>query len=92
MKRITKHQAKKLFAEGKEIILCPAKLMAGGMWHPECTVTLDRYVEDARRYESYPSQLWKGDIASTAWDLMYNSWAFYNTCYEAGYYAHYYIK
>lgn len=24
------------------------------------------------------------------WDMMYNGWAYYNTSYEEGYYAHYY--
>lgn len=103
--RISKATAKKLFAAGETVYLCPCKMYPGGMWHPECPVSLTPdLVEDAKRYEHHHSHrhesaysaqyadLWKGSIEETAWDLMYNNWRYYNTGYELGYYAHYYVK
>ena len=44
-------------------------------------------------------QKWLSDISSYtndeknhAWESMYNNWSYYNTNYEMGYYAHYYVK
>lgn len=43
-----------------------------------------------------PGFPWRPDVTIygkdyATWDQMYNNWAYYNTSYEAGYYAHYYI-
>lgn len=104
-KRITKRQAKQLFADGKLIYLCPAKLRPGFPFNNACPVTMtDDLKHSALRYRDYAinqdidnyskqyAHLWKGDIVSTAWDLMYNNWSYYNTSYETGYYAHYYVE
>lgn len=103
--RITKAAARKLFAAGETVYLCPCKFYPGGMWSVECPVTMTSdLIEDAKRFEdhynrrhesAYSAQyadLWKGSIAATAWDLMYNNWRYYNTSYEQGYYAHYYRR
>jgi len=105
-KRITKKHAKKLFSEGKPIYLCPSKMNPNAyLFSPACLVFFtDDLKQSALRYKSYaedtsdsyyPKQyahLWLGSIEETAWDLMYNNWSYYNTSYETGYYAHYYIE
>ncbi len=78
-KQITKHQAFRLWCEGKTIYLNPCK-MGINMWNTECPVKHNEY---------YLNDL---ELNKKAWDIMYNEWAFYNTNYEMGYYAHYYIK
>jgi len=103
--RITKKQAKKLFENGEVVYLVPCNMLPGGMWHVECPISLtDDLKDDARRYEQYNQEkdtsyyasqyahLWKGSIVETAWDIIYNNWSYYNTNYEMGYYAHYYVK
>ena len=102
--RITRSQAKKLFAENKVIYLIPHKMRIGSMWHIECPVNgINDYIDSAKQYEKYfnersesnyakqYSKLWKGSLLETAWALMYNNWSFHNTNYEMGYYAHYYV-
>ena len=91
-KRITIQEAKKRFAEDKPIYLCPCKMNPAGPWGQACLILGKQYLENAEWYQKHPSPLWKGTLAATAWDLMYNNWAFYNTNYEMGYYAHYYIQ
>lgn len=103
-KRITKKQAFKRFTEHKTIYLVPCKFYPGGVWNVECLITLtDDLIDSAKRYEQYFKEqdtsfyakqyahLWSGSIEKTAWNLMYNNWSYYNTSYEQGYYAHYYI-
>lgn len=92
--RITKKQAKQRFNEGKEFYIIPCKMRINTHWHSEILVNLNiiaKYKDYASWYTDHPT-LWKGDLNSTAWDLMYNNWRFYSTNYEMGYYAHYYIK
>jgi hypothetical protein len=90
--RISKRAAQKLFAEGnKQFCLCPHKLRPGFPFAPHVSVCGKEYLEDAKRYETNV-HLWKGTIEKTAWDLMYNNWAYYNASYEAGYYAAYYVE
>jgi len=96
LKRISIHQAKKLFADGTSIIIvCPCKMVPDGPWSLGCRISGKEYLEDAERYSpdnGRMSDLWKGSLVETAWKLMYNNWAFYNATYETGYYAHYYIE
>lgn len=97
LKRISIHQAKKLFADGNSIIiLCPCKFYPAGPFSMGCRISGKEYLEDAERYKPQEgrivSVLWKGTQEETAWKLMYNNWAFYNTSFETGYYAHYYIE
>lgn len=82
--------AKRLWREGKEIGLMPSN-MYPGIWMTPCPVKADRYVEHIEYYwkDVYPEC---DDIIDAAWRSMYNNWAYYNTCSEMGYYAHYYIK
>ena len=94
MKRISIQQAKRIFAIGeKSIYLIARKMMIGTPWRIEFELTpksIKEYKENAERYRDMKSDLWKGNINKTAWALMYNSWSFYNTNYEMGYYAHFY--
>lgn len=96
LKRITIHQAKKLFADGTSIIIvCPCKFHPAGPFSMGCRISGKEYLENAEWYspeKGKESDLWKGTLEKTAWDLMYNNWAFYNTSFETGYYAHYYIE
>lgn len=89
-KRISKREAKKLFSEGNKVIyLCPCKMYPSNPWNMACAISGKEYLERAEMYRNHET-LWKGTKEETAWQLMYNDWAFYNTSYETGYYAHYY--
>lgn len=99
-------EAKKLWANGETIYLLGCNLLPGMMWHP-CPVKMKDYVGSALRFKAlhdevksgsssyYARQyahLWSGTLEETTWNLMYNNWKYYNTSYEEGYYAHYYVK
>lgn len=90
MKRITKRQAKKLFSEGKMIVLCPCKIWPEGPFSMACRISGTEYIREAHMSVNHPD-LYKGSIEETAWCLMYNNWQFYNSSYEMGYYPHYYV-
>jgi len=116
--RITKREAKKLFAENKSFFIIPCKMMIDTMWHIEFEVNPFKYWEDHRvtyggkspstkilhpEMECFDTweewQNWLDDKSSytaeekeKAWESMYNHWAYYNTNYEMGYYAHYYVE
>ena len=77
MIRITKSEARKLFADGKEIILVPNLLRPGAPWNPECRIDSARYLEDVVPW-------------CEPWDRMYKNWAYYNLGDGMGRYAHYY--
>ena len=100
-KRITKREAFKLWMEGKEICLHPCNM--NFFWMQPMPVTAENYVEHVKMYAEmdvkYPKKeysIWvysnEKELYQKAWDIMYNNWAYYNTNYEMGYYAHYYIK
>jgi hypothetical protein len=94
MKKLNKTQALKALTSGKDIYLCPCKLRFGGPWHPEYLLNQsgwNEWITKAAGYVGNPT-LWKGNPVNTAWSLMYNNWAFYNTSAEMGSYAHYYVK
>jgi hypothetical protein len=96
--RISKREAQKRFNAGTmPVYLCPCKLRPGFPWNVACLIFGKEYLEDAERYAPRPdgtdgSILWKGTLEKTAWDLLYNNWAYYNATYETGYYAHYYVQ
>lgn len=95
LRRITKREAFKLFTTTDTLVyFCPCKMWPEGPWSSACPISGKEYLEDARAYEQYDQQspCWKGTVEQTAWDLAYNNWAFYNTCHEMGYYAHYYVQ
>ncbi len=91
MRRISKAQARKLFAADRPIYLCPHKMRPDGPFSCACLILGKSYLENAEMYRNDP-QLWKGTLEKTAWDLMYNNWCFYNATYETGYYAAYYVE
>lgn len=91
LRRITQRQAKKLFADGEMIVLCPCKCHPYPPFSMGVQINSKEYLERAEDYRGN-GKLWKGDIESTAWSLMYNNWRYYNASYETGYYAHYYIS
>jgi hypothetical protein len=92
--RISKQKARKLFAEGdKPIYLCPVKMHPAGPFSPACLIFGEEYLQKAAWYKD-SSDLWKGTLEKTAWDLMYNNFAYYNlsSCtHEVGRYAAYYV-
>ena len=90
MQRISKTEAKRRFTAGEEIWLCPSKLRQGWPWFPEYRAKEEEFTSKALDYVNHEI-LWEGTVAETAWQLMYRGWAFYNTNYEMGYYAHYYV-
>lgn len=86
LQRISKRQAKKLFADGHScIVVCPCKMRPEGPFSPACTISGKEYLGYAAGSD-YSYNL------ESAWKLMYNNWAFYNTSWETGYYAHYYVE
>jgi hypothetical protein len=89
--KITKAAAKKRFAANQPVYLCPCKMRPGGPFNSACLIFGKEYLEQAEGYRNNDI-LWKGNLEATAWNLMYNNWAFYNTSYETGYYAAYYIE
>lgn len=92
LRRITKREAQAKFYTGVEgIILCPCKFRPDGPFSMGCRVFGREWLDKAEGYADSPD-LWKGTINSTAWSLMYNNWAYYDTSYETGYYAHYYVE
>lgn len=106
--RISKREAQRLFALGDTaIFLCPCKLRPGFPWNVAAHVFGREYLEDAKRYlprensgtingeicwQAAQAGILKMDINKIAWDLMYNSFAYYNLTSETGRYAHYYIE
>lgn len=90
-KRITKREAKQRFAQDKPIYLCPRKLAPGSPWDVACRISGKKWIDHSMLWDE-TSCLWAGTRVDTAWDIMYSNWANYNTSYEAGYYAHYYIE
>jgi hypothetical protein len=108
-KQITKREARKRFYTGTQpIYLCPCNMSPSSPWGVACLIFGKEYLERAKEYvpkpEGHwdsktctqvlaPSPVWSGNVEKTAWDLMYNNWAFYNANdKETGYYAHYYIQ
>lgn len=96
LKRISKRHAKKLFADGTScIIVCPCKMKPEGPFSPGCLLSGKDYLENAEWYspeKGRESGIWKGTLEETAWHLMYNNWLYYNSSWETGYYAHYYVE
>lgn len=90
-KRITKREAKALFAKGEVVYFCPCKFAPDGPWSMACGCHPTEWLEQAKTYEGHPI-LWKGTVEATAWDLAYNNWAYYNATNETGLYAHYYLQ
>jgi len=88
--RITMREAKKRFAAGLPVVLCPCNMYPGGMWSSHVTITPSKWIED-RRYFNHPDtpNIFHGYIVEEAWDMMYREWEHYNASYGARY-AHFY--
>lgn len=68
------------------------KLQPHGPFSQAVGIHPKEWLEKAEGYkENQSSPCWKGSVEETAWSLAYNNWAYYNTSWEAGYYANYYI-
>jgi len=90
--RISIFEARKRFTSGKAFYICPCKMRPGGGFNMACLILSGKeWANQAEIYTDNP-KLWKGTIEKTAWELMYNNWNHYNTSYETGYYAHYYVE
>jgi len=85
MKRINKRVARRLFDEGKTIIICACKLRPGGplyirkYWNPEIIVNKTNM---SNRY--YPETIY--------FDRIVRDYEWYNCTYETGYYSAFYIN
>lgn len=90
-KRISKAAARKLFNEGKGVYLCPHKMRPDTPFSEAILVFSKEWLDRAEMYRDNP-KLWCGTLEKTAWNLMYNNWSFYNSSYETGYYAAYYVE
>ena len=85
MQRITKSTARKMFAAGEVFLICPRKLRPGGPFNSASRIHGKEWQEAGAG--------WRGpETPAETWVRMYNEWAYYNTSYEVGYYAHYYIE
>lgn len=91
-KKITKAEAKKVFASGGVVYFCPCKMRPDGPFSQACPIYPEEWIERAEIHEKYkPEPFWKGTVVKTAWELVYNSWSYHNTSWEAGYYPAYYV-
>jgi hypothetical protein len=85
--RISKATAKKRFANNEAIYLCPCKCHPYRPFSFACLIlSHDEWIAHAALHDDVD------DKEGLAWQLMYNSWEYYNASYETGYYAHYYIE
>lgn len=86
--RITKAEARKRFAANQALYVCPVKL------HPFPPLSSAALVFGANYEPCEVDNSWKGEEPYTisAWDVMYNNWAYYNASWEAGYYASYWVE
>ena len=101
-RKVSKQEARRRFDAGEPIILCPCKFVAAdGGWqvhHEFSADSIAEFKDGAARYDPavynnpVPANCWAGSVNQTAWDLMHRNWSFYNTNYELGYYAHYYVR
>lgn len=89
---ISKANAKKRFAKSEPVYLCPNNMRPDGPFSMACLILGAEYLLKAETYRTHPD-LWKGTVEATAWDLMYNNWAFYNVDdAEMGTRATYYVQ
>lgn len=90
--RITKQEARKLFAQGKAIYLCPCKMRPEGPFSVATLVNSGKdWLERADRMMGSDIERKESIRWDLAWDLMYKNWEYYNANNECGRYAHYYI-
>lgn len=75
--RITKAAAIKRFVDNLPVYFCPCKLSPCSPWNVACLIIRDK----ERGYSGW-----------TTFEQAYNAWSYYNTSYETGYYAHYYME
>jgi hypothetical protein len=89
LRRITKREAKRLFAEDRIIILCPCKFRPDGPFSLGCPIAPPYWLDRA-------AWLAKDDprpLVEKAWDMMYRHWEWANSLsHETGYYAHFYVE
>ena len=79
-RRISRGEARQRYVDNETFVLCPCKLRPGYPWAPHSTI------HPATNKPVGYEDLWM------TFDQVLNAWAYYNTGYEAGYYAHYYIE
>jgi hypothetical protein len=84
--RISKREAQQLFASNKPFYLCPCKLKPCTPWNVACLIL------NHNQWLAWAKCFATKDIEKQAWELMYESWKYYNASHEAGYYAHYYVE
>jgi hypothetical protein len=78
-RRISTAAAKRFFAQGLPVVLCPCKCVpAPG--HP--------FVQ----HVTVSSADWRKPWIEDPWRSMLNEWKHYNASYEMGYYPHFYVE
>lgn len=92
MKRITIFEARKRFAAGKPVALCPHKMWPEGPFSPAAWVDAKEWLVKAERYRA-DKAMWDGTLEGTAWKLMYANWKWANSLsHETGYYPWFYVE
>lgn len=93
MKRISKRQARELFATNQPFYICPVKLHPYPPFSSASLIFRNEYSASGENPST--GNIFEDFYNSTyipAWDVMYNNWAYYNTSWETGYYASYWVE
>ncbi len=97
LRQIRKPDAFQRFQKLQPIVICASNMRPGAPWNPEyhmgCNSIL-QWVENADSYgpSGYASgsSLWKGDVFTTAWEMMLNNFCAYMSP-EEGRYPCFYV-
>lgn len=87
LKRINKKTARKLFNNGKKIRICMNKVHPKNIWH----LYTDIERPENTPYTIYSDTEYNTELTTNDFDTIVNGFEFYNTCYENGYYASFYL-
>lgn len=86
-RRVTKQAARRLYESGKEIFLCPVRLLPGGYWSPEIRVQINtRPVISGDGFTNIVPR-------DRTFEAVVNCFTYYNCLNnETGRYAAFYVK
>ena len=96
--RISKARARKLYAAGEAVYICPVKLNPENMYQPaamiryyptDSNICMKSGAVSVRNYAAKNGDSGEGE---REFDLTVNAFEFYNCDYERGYYAAFYTK
>lgn len=88
--RISKREARKRFASGRPVVMCPCKLRPGGPWRSDMTIDGKRWIEDSEwRHRYWPTT---ETLEEFAFARAVSEFVRYNcTDNETGRYPHFYV-